>query len=375
MKILFTGGGTGGHIFPIIAICREMRRIYPGKDLKFFYIGPKDQFFSVLLSQEGIKVKTIVAGKIRRYFSFWNLIDIFFKIPIGILQSFFSVFFLAPDLIFSKGGYGSIPAVISGWIFGVPIFLHESDISPGLANRFLSKFALEIFVSFPKTEYFSPKKMMLVGNPMRRELLEGSKEEALEFFKITGGKSVILILGGSQGAQKINEILLLILPEILRDFELIHQAGSKNFKEVKAESRAILPSDLEKYYHLYPFFQEKELKLAYALADLIVARAGSGSIFEISALGKPSILIPLPSAAQNHQLKNAYSFAEGGRSIVIEETNLTPHFFLERLRFLFSNPKEMENMRKKAREFSTPRAARVIAGYILEYLSKPSSTT
>jgi len=370
MKILFTGGGTGGHIFPIIAIAREIRRIYLKSDLKLFYIGPKDEFSKILLSQEGIKVKTIICGKIRRYFSFWNFIDIFFKIPIGILQSFFSIFLLSPDLIFSKGGYGSIPAVISGWIFGVPIFLHESDISPGLANRFLSKFVSEIFVSFPKTEFFAPKKVILVGNPIRRELLEGSKEEALEFFKITGGKPVILILGGSQGAQKINEVLLLILPEMLRDFELIHQTGSKNFKEVKAQSRAVIPPDLGKYYHLHPFFQERELKLAYSLADLIVARAGSGTVFEIAALGKPSILIPLPLAAQNHQMKNAYSFAEGKGSIIIEETNFTPHFFLERLKFLFANPKEIENMEKKAKEFARPEAARVIAKYILEFLGK-----
>jgi len=369
MKILFTGGGTGGHIFPIIAVAREMRRIYPVRDLKFFYFGPKDEFSKILLSQEGIKVKTVITGKIRRYFSFWNLIDIFFKIPFGILQAFLSIFFMAPDLIFSKGGYGSLPATISGWLLGVPIFLHESDISPGLTNRFLSKFALEIFVSFPKTEYFSPKRMILVGNPIRRELLEGKKEEAIEFFKLTGERPIILVLGGSQGAQKINEVILLILPDLLKDFELIHQTGPKNFKEVKAESRVVIPENLGKYYHLFPFFQESELKMAYSVSDLIISRAGSGSIFEISALGKPSILIPFPFAAQDHQLKNAYCFAEEKRSIIIEEGNFTPHFFLERVRFLFQNPKEMTDMAKKAKEFSRPQAARIISEYILEYLT------
>ncbi len=372
MKILFTGGGTGGHIFPIIAVCREIRRIYPEKNLKFLYLGPKDEFGSDFLSQEGIKVKTIMAGKIRRYWGvggfFLNLIDIFFKIPLGIIQAFLFIFFSAPDLIFSKGGYGSIPTVISGWFLGVPIFLHESDITPGLANRFLSRFALEIFVSFHRTEYFSPKKMILVGNPIRREILEGSKKEAKELFKLNGEKPLILILGGSQGAQRINDVISVILPEILKDFELIHQAGTKNFKAAKKEIEVIVPEGFKKYYHLFPFLKEEELKQAYQTCDLIVGRAGSGTIFEISALGKPSILIPIPEAAQNHQVKNAYSFAQNEASLIIEEINFTPHFFLERIKYLFSHPSQLEKMGKRAKEFSKPRAAKIIAEYIVEYL-------
>ena len=252
MKILFTGGGSGGHIFPIIAIARELRRIYPKKDLQLFYIGPKDEFSFILLSQEGIRVKTIMGGKIRRYLGltsiFQNLIDILFKIPLAFLQAFFYIFFLAPDLIFSKGGYGSFPSVLAGWILQIPILLHESDIVPGLANRILSKFAIEIFVSFPvrETEYFPPQKMISVGNPIRRELLEGQKDEAREFLGLSGVKPVILILGGSQGAQRINDMLLQILPEILTDFELIHQCGEKNFKEIETETNVILKKEQKK---------------------------------------------------------------------------------------------------------------------------------
>ena len=374
MKILFAGGGTGGHVFPIIAICREIRRVYPKKDLKFLYMGPKDELGSDFLSQEGIKVKRIMAGKIRRYFGvgsfFLNIIDIFFKIPLGILQSFLFIFFSSPDLIFSKGGYGSIPTVISGWLLGVPIFLHESDIAPGLSNRFLSRFALEIFISFPRTEYFSPKRMLLVGNPIRREILEGSKEKAKKLFKLTGEKPIVLILGGSQGAQRINDIILVILPEILKDFELIHQAGLKNFKTVKKEVEVIMPEDLKKYYHLFPFLKEDQIKDAYAACDLIVGRAGSGTIFEISALEKPSILIPLPEAAQGHQLKNAYAFAQNEASIVMEEINLTPYFFLEKIKYLFSHPDQLEKMKKQVKVFSKPRAARIIAEYLIEYLKR-----
>jgi UDP-N-acetylglucosamine--N-acetylmuramyl-(pentapeptide) pyrophosphoryl-undecaprenol N-acetylglucosamine transferase len=381
MKILFTGAGSGGHIYPIIAITREIKKIYYQRglsleELNFYYIGPRDNLNLSLLEQEKIEVKTILAGKIRRYIGiksfFQNLIDVLFKTPIGLLQAFWYIFFLAPDLIFSKGGYGSIPAVFSGWLLQVPIFLHESDVIIGLANRILSRFSLEIFTSFPveKTEFLSPEKMISIGNPIRREILEGKKEEAQKLFNLSGLKPVILILGGSQGAQRINDKILEILPEFLKDFEIIHQAGLGNFKQVQSEAKVVIPPELEKYYHLFPFLNEEELKNGYAVSDLIVSRAGSGSIFEIAALGKPSILIPLSESAQNHQLKNAYYFAESGASIVIEESNFTPHFFLEKLKYLFSQRRDMKEMAEKAKNFSRPKAAQILSEYIVEYLNQ-----
>lgn len=371
MKVLFTGGGTGGHIFPIIAIARELRRI--SNDFEFFYIGPKDAFSAIFLSQEEIKVKWILAGKIRRYVNFKsifeNIID-FFKIPIGFIQSFFHIFFLNPDLIFSKGGYGSIPVAIAGWILQVPIFLHESDIIPGLANRILAKFALEIFISFPNTLYLPEDKMVLVGNPIRREILKATKEEGSEFFKLTGRKPVILILGGSQGAQRINDRILEILIDLLENFEVIHQTGQEHFNAIEKETKAILKKEQRVFYHPFPFLKEEELKKAYAVADLVVARAGSGTIFEIAALGKTSILIPLPESAQKHQLENAYFFAQTGASIVLEEENFTPRFFLETLKFLFSHTEKLKEMEEKSREFAKPQAAKILAAYIFEFLTQ-----
>ena len=374
MKILFTGGGTAGHIIPIIAVVRELRKAHPQSDLQLFYMGPKDNFGSALLSQEGIKIKTVFAGKVRRYFGiisfFQNIFDIFFKTPIGIVQAFFYVFFLAPDVIFSKGGYGSFPIVFSGRFLKVPIFLHESDVIPGLANRILAKFALEIFVSFPakQVEYFSLKKMISVGNPIRKEILEGSLQTAKTMFGLSGERPLVLILGGSQGAQRINDIILQVLPEMLTQFEVIHQCGEKNLKQVKAETQVVVSSDLEKHYHLFPFLKDEELKHAYAASDLIISRAGSNAIFEIAALGKPSILLPLQKAAQNHQLKNAYAYTENGAGLTIEDMNLTPYFFLEKLKFSTFNPRESERMQRAALEFAKPQAAKIVAGYLLEYL-------
>lgn len=371
MKILFTGGGTAGHIFPIVAVIREMKRNYPYAGLEFFYLGPKDKFAKDLFLKEGVEVKTILAGKVRRYFSFQNVIDMF-KLPIGIFQAFYHIFIISPDLIFSKGGYGSIATSISGRILMVPIFLHESDISPGLANRIVGQFALEIFVSFSvkKTEYFPAKKMLSVGNPVRREILNGSKEGAKKLFNITGEKPVILILGGSQGAQRINDKILSILPNILKDYEIIHQTGRKNFEQVRKEAEVVITGDSKKYYHPSPFLNETEIANAYSVADLIISRAGAGTIFEIAFMGKPSILVPLPESAQDHQVKNAYAYAENGAALVIEEANLSPHFVLERIRNLFSQPGRLKQMAERAKEFSRPHAAKIIADYMVTYLNQ-----
>ena len=252
----------------------------------------------------------------------------------------------------------------------MPIFLHESDVVPGLTNKLVSKFSLEIFVSFPieKTQYFPFKKMISVGNPVRKEILGGSKEKAIEMFKLTGEKPVILILGGSQGSQRINDVIMSILPEILQSFEIIHQVGQKNFKQIEAEVKAVLKIELQKYYHLSPFLNEEEIKQALAAANLVVSRAGSGSIFEIASAGKPSVLIPLLEAAQNHQLKNAYTYAESGASLIIEESNLTPHFFLERLKYLFYESGELKTMAQSTRAFARPEAGKIIARYLVDYL-------
>ena len=374
IKILFAGGGSAGHIFPIIAVVREMRRL--GLDWQFFYAGPRDDFGSFLLSQEGVKIKTIMAGKIRRYFSIkstlQNILDIFILAPLGFLQSFVYVFFLAPDLIFSKGGYGSLATVISGWFLGIPLLLHESDIAPGLANKIAGKLVSKIFVSFPlaQTEYFSEKKMILVGNPIRREILAGSREKAKALFDLTCEKPVALILGGSQGAQKINDTILEILPQMLADFELIHQTGEKNLEQVIAEANVVMQTELKKYYHPIGFLKEIELREAYAAADIIISRAGSGGIFEIAACHKPSILIPMTLAAQNHQVKNAYAYGDTGASLVIEEANLTPHFLLEKMKRLFAEQHQLHKMSEKAAAFAKPESAKTIAEFIMNSLIK-----
>ncbi len=373
MKILFTGGGSGGHVFPIIAVVREIQRMMP-QETKLYYLGPKDDWVHIYLSEEKIEINEISSGKIRRYFTpraiALNILDLF-RVVIGFFQSLFIIFRINPDLVFSKGGYGALPTVFAARILGIPIFMHESDISPGLVNRITSKLALEIFVAFEKTEYFKPEKMIPVGNPIRREVFSGGSEQGgKELIGLIGGKPIVFIIGGSQGAQRINDLVFLILPDMLKEFEIIHQCGTKNFQSAANESRVVAKGDFAKYYHIFPFLRENELREAYFNADIIVSRAGSSAIFTIAALGKPSILIPLPESAQDHQVKNAYVFAEKGAGLSLEQENLTPQFFLEKLRLLSPGTEEAERMKTLAKEFAKPMAAKVIARYLLEYLMR-----
>ena len=275
-----------------------------------------------------------------------------------------------PDIVYSKGGYGSFPVVVSAKVLGIPVFLQESDIVPGLASRQVSKYAAGIFVSFPKTEFFPARKVILAGNPVRQEIFNGSKAEAMTAFNLKGGRPLILVIGGSQGAQRINDKILDAMPTLLNEYELIHVTGPRNFEQIVKESKIMVKPDQLAYYHPLGFADERAIANAYAAADLIISRAGAGSIFEIAAVKKPSVLIPLPEAAQNHQMKNAYAYAQNGAALVIEENNFTNHLFLERIHDLFAAPETLAAMSEAAAQFARLDAGEVIANHIVNYVNK-----
>lgn len=369
MKIIFTGGGTGGHVFPIVAIIRELRRMTLSKDLNLYYIGPKDEFGDILLCQEDVKTFSIPGGKVRRYFSFENIIDIVCKFPIDFIKSFYLFLRIKPDLVFSKGGTGSVSVCYVAKIFKIPVFIHESDVIPGFSNRIVSTFAKKIFVSFPKTEFFDSEKVIITGNPIRKELLEGDPQTAKDIFGLTFEKPIILFWGASQGAEFINDFVVSIINELLEKFEIIHITGKEKLKEVQNDVLIAINKDLEKYYHCVGFLDEEKLKAVFSVVDFIVSRSGSGSIFEIAAANKPSILVPLPNSASNHQAKNAYIYANTGAAIVMEQPNMTKNFFLEKINYLFSHKENLEKMKLEAIKFSNLLSAKSIAREILEYLN------
>ena len=370
MRILLTGGGTGGHIFPLVAVSKQLKILAKEKGIKYleiYYLGP-DDFGENILELEGIKFISITTGKLRRYLSAKNIIDIF-KIPVGFIQSLWYMFHIMPDVVFSKGGYGSFPVIVASRLYFIPIIIHESDSIPGISNKITSGFAKKIAISFQKSkEYFkNQEKIVITGNPIREDIKQGLKEEAKKIFNLSGGKPIIFILGGSLGSKKINDLVLGILSELLLRYEIIHQCGKTNFEIITKESKAIVSENLLGYYHPYPFMY-KELKHAYAAADIIISRAGAGSIFEIACVGKPSIIIPLSNSAQNHQKENAYYYASSGAAISLEESNLTPNILLDTINKIYSDPTMMERMKIAAKNFSKPEAAKIIAENILDLL-------
>jgi len=368
MRVVLTGGGTGGHFFPLIAVAEELRAITVSKkivDVQFMYVGAEVHGLKVF-EREDIAYKFIYAGKLRRYASVSNIGDLF-RIPVGIIQSFAILFSYYPDVIFSKGGFGAVPVVIAGWLLRIPIFIHESDSVPGLANKWSSKFARRIAVSFPDTVHMFPvKKTAYVGNPVRLSLAKGSKESAKQVFQLAGGRKIILILGGSQGSQVINEEFLKMLPKLLDHYEIIHQCGTKNIHDVESEARSVLSTEQEKFYHPMGFLTQEELSSAFAACDIIVSRAGSGSIFEIALVGKPSILIPLPEAANDHQRLNAHAYAENGATVIIEQANFYPGIVSTKIEAILNDEGVYRKMSEMAKTFSRPDAAAIIAKELIK---------
>ena len=368
MKILLTGGGTGGHFYPLMAVADTLNAVADQEkiaNLELIYMAEHPYDRNILL-QNGIKFKKIYSGKIRRYFSLLNIIDAVKLVP-GILKSVLEMYFDFPDVVFSKGGSESFPPVLAARILGIPIIIHESDAAPGKANVWAGKFAKRIAVSFPgSAEYFSKGKVAVVGNPIRKEFFIREVLGAKEYFKLENGVPVVFVFGGSQGSRNINDNLLDILPELLPDYQIIHQCGKNNYDECQGRADLILEiSPVKSRYRLFSSLKFDEMRMAYGAADLVVSRAGSGSIFEIAASGLPSIIIPLTGSAQEHQRENAYAYAKSGAAVVIEERNLKPHILKSEISRLISNKEEMKNLAEAAKQFAKPDAAEKIAREII----------
>ena len=368
MKILLTGGGTGGHFYPLIAVAKALNAVADQEkiaNLELVYMAEHPYDRNILL-QNGIKFKKIYSGKIRRYFSFLNIIDAVKIIP-GVLKSIFGMYLDFPDVVFSKGGYESFPPVLAARMLGIPVMIHESDAVPGKANAWAGKFAKRIAVSFAgSAEYFPKGNVAVAGNPIRKEFFIREILGAKEYFKLESGTPIIFIFGGSQGAKNINDNVLDILPELLPDYQIIHQCGENNYQECKGRADLILEiSPFKSRYKLFPYLESGAMRMAYGAADLVVSRAGSGSIFEIAASGLPSVIIPLDGSAQEHQRENAYAYAKSGAAAVIEERNLKPHILKSEIDRLFADKEEMRKMSEAAKQFAKPDAAEKIAREII----------
>lgn len=368
MKILLTGGGTGGHFYPLMAVADSLAEIADRDKIIKMEISlmSDDPYDKDLLLQKGIDFRQASAGKIRRYFSLLNVVD-FFKMGIGVAKAILDIYFDFPDVIFSKGGYAAFPAVFAARIFGIPLVIHESDAVPGKVNLWSGKFAKRIAISFPgAAKYFSKEKTALVGNPIRKELSIRATTGVKEFFKLEDGIQTILLIGGSQGAVSVSDAFLDVVPELVQKYQIIHQCGENNFKDTQARVSVILDkSPYQSRYHLFPYLDISDIRMAYGTADLVVSRAGGGLIFEIASAGLPSILIPLNGSAQDHQKANAYSYASTGAADVIEQQNLLPHLLQSEIERLLGDKNKLKEMSESAKKFATPDAADKIAREIV----------
>lgn len=371
-RILLVGGGSGGHVYPLMAVAQALRKKAQALDKKvdFLAIG-EGGFLERAAKEQDIRYKYIVAGKLRRYISPLIVLDLI-KIPVGFLQALWQLFWYMPEVVFSKGGYDTVAPILVAKLYGIPVYIHESDSVPGLANTFVSRFAKKVFISFQSAaQFFSVTKTVLVGNPIRSEVLNGEPAAAMSFFKLDPQKKTVLIIGGSQGAKQINEVVLASLVVMVKEFQIIHQCGDTQIQSVQAEVDRITKegedsyaNDIKANYRVYPFFSTPELAMAYAAADLIVSRAGSGSIFEIAAVAKPAVLIPLESAAKNHQVINAAETASKTGCVVVEGANMTTNVLLSQIHNLME-PAIYTEVSGRLKAFAKLDAADKIAEAIL----------
>ncbi len=370
MKILFTGGGSGGHFYPIIAIVEALHeRVKERKIIspQLYYMAPSQYNARALFDNE-IEFVSVSAGKIRRYFSLLNITDAF-KTAFGCLSALSSLFRIYPDVVFGKGGYASFPTLFAAKILRIPVIIHESDSKPGRVNVWAAKFARKIAISYPDAAIYFPKKDGLVamtGCPIRAEVAQPLSNGAHEFLKLEKNTPVVLILGGSQGSQNINDVIIEGLPELLNKYQIIHQTGRDNLEEIKSTLGVILKDHSYSYrYHPFDYLNELALRMSAGVADIIVSRAGS-TIFEIAAWGVPSIIVPLPTSVSHDQTENAFAYAKTGAASVVEENNLSAHIIIEEINRIYNSPAIKETMQKQAKAFARLDSASIIADAVLD---------
>lgn len=323
-KIILTGGGTAGHVTPNIALMPSLKEA--GYEIS--YIGSYTGIEKQLIEEKGIPYYGISSGKLRRYKSLKNLSDPF-RVIHGYFQSRKLMGKIKPDIVFSKGGFVSVPVVLAAAHKRIPVIIHESDMTPGLANKIAMRGAKKICCNFPETlKYLPENKAVLTGSPIRKELLTGNRLEAAKLCGFNSLKPVILVVGGSTGAVKVNDAVRAILPSLLEDFQVVHLCG-------KGKTDASLNNTSG--YVQFEYINE-QMRDLFALADIVISRAGANAICELLALHKPNLLIPLSAnASRGDQILNARSFKEHGYSMVMEEEEITPDKLLNAVHELYKN--------------------------------------
>lgn len=383
-KILLTGGGTGGSVTPLLAVAKKLKE--QKSELEFLFLGSKKGPEKELIEEEKIPWQPIFAGKLRRYLSLRNIIDPFF-ILLAFWQSLGIIIKFKPDIILSAGSFVSVPVVWASWFCRVPILIHQQDIKPGLANKLMAPFARKITVSFVKSlKDFSTKKVVWTGNPVRSEVFQGKQEKAQDFFCLEKDLPTILVLGGGTGSLRLNKVMSNAVFELINFCQIIHSAGrGKNifqdekfkdmyradiFKDTKLSSNQdteeskyqVIKKDQIKRYHVYEFLGD-EISDAYNIADLVISRAGLGTLSELAVLGKPTFIIPMPGT---HQENNASYFENHDACVVLSERSLTSEVLVRYIKKFLSDQGRLNKLSVNMKKMMPADAAGKVASEVLK---------
>ncbi len=379
MRIVLTGGGTGGHLMPFEPIVGALRTVFveqknslpawlEPQDAELHFLGIADTKTKAFFASYDVPAIHIPSGKLRRYASVLTLSDLLIRLPWGICLALTYMWRLMPDVVVSKGGYGSLPVIVAAMLYRIPILLHESDAVPSLVSRFIQRHASVVAIGLPNKTLQDGKfgyKVIVTGVPVRDELLHLSPAEGKRHFHIPEKEFVLLVTGGSQGAQQINEVLLQILPSLIVDVTIIHVTGETNFTAIATVAKELLASSprQDKYF---PFaYLHEDMGYALASADAVVSRAGASTLAELARLGKPCLLIPLTNAAGDHQRVNAAIFEAAGAALVLDPNNVSKNLFEQNVRRLIAEQDTRETLKINILKMDRPQSARKIAELVL----------
>ncbi len=371
MKIGLTGGGTGGHFYPLIAVVEGIEEICEEKKLiepQYVYFGP-EPFDAALLPEHDIEYEKTGGATIRKDGkpSGTGMIKTFF----GIFRTFPKVFSHYPDVIFSTGSYAAFPTLFAARLLKIPVVIYDADAKPGRVSLWSAPFARWIAVAHPDAANGFPTKyrdkIARIGHPIRKEIQYVAREGGHEFLKLDPSVPTIFVMGGSRGARALNEVLLDALPELVKRYNIVHQTGTSMQEEVAGiASVSMRHTQYEHRYRVFGLLNALALKMTAGVTSLVIARAGSGTIFEIAAWGIPAILVPIPLDVSHDQTENAFSYARAGGAIVIEQQNLTPHLLIAEIDRLMQDDAARTRMSEQAKAFSRPLAGHKLAEILLE---------
>lgn len=363
MRVLVSGGGTGGHIYPALAVAAQLRTQYQAEIL---FLGSDDGLETRLVPAAGLPLATIQAGKLRRYLS-WQTVKGVMRVPLGVAQAIAIVRRFRADVAFTSGGYVAVPAGLAAYLNRVPLLMHQQDVPPNLSNRQVAPLATRISVAFEDSlACFPARKTRLLGNPIRQEILDIrqlSPQQARQQLELAQDLPLLLVTGGSQGARHLNQVVCQALPELLATSQVLHISGKELYAETREQAHSVLEglqSAVGERYHLVPYL-DAQMPAALQAADLVLCRAGASTLSELATLSKPGLLVPLPPAiGKSPQEANAQMFVQRQAGVMIKDADLQPAVLAARVTEMLTSPGMLVSLTQAAALLARPQATQAI---------------